>query len=113
MKEIVVYIRPDKLEMMKKILVDKFSCGGMTVSTVMGCGNQKGFTDEFTGVRSNVNLLPKLKVEVIVRDSDVDAMIEDICSETSTGAVGDGKIIVKNVENVVRIRTGEKGESAI
>ena len=113
MKELVLYIRPDKLEMMKKILVDQFSCGGMTVSNVMGCGNQKGFTDEFTGIRSNVNLLPKLKVEVVVRDKDVETIIEDICSEASTGEVGDGKIIVKSVENVVRIRTGEKGEAAI
>lgn len=113
MKELDLFIRPDKLEKVKSILVDKFSCGGMTVINVMGCGNQKGFTDEYKGIRSNVNLLPKIKVEVVVRDEDVDAIIKDICDETATGMAGDGKIIVRDVLNVVRIRTGENGEEAI
>lgn len=105
MKEIDFYIRPEKLETVKKILIDDFKCGGMTVINVMGCGAQKGFTEEFTGVRTNVNLLPKLKIEVIVNEEDVDSMIEQVCDSTVTGQYGDGKIVVKAVEDVVRVRT--------
>ncbi len=113
MKELTMYIRTEKLEMMKKILVDKHHCGGMTVSNVMGCGNQQGFADEFRGTRTNVNLLPKLKVEVVVDDSIVDEIVDDICENIATGFVGDGKIFIKNVEETIRIRTGEHGSSAV
>lgn len=113
MKEINLFIRPEKLEILKKILVDGYHCGGMTVLNSMGCGNQKGFTDEFRGVRTNVNLLPKLKVEVIVDDKDVDPIVSEVCEKIATGMVGDGKIIVKNVEDVIRIRTQERGVDAI
>lgn len=113
MKELTIYIRSEKLEQMKKILVDKYQCGGMTVSNVMGCGNQQGFVEEFRGTRTNVNLLPKLKVEVVVEDRKVEEIVEDICTNLSTGLVGDGKIFVKNVEEAVRIRTGEHGDKAV
>ena len=113
MKQLELIIRTDELEKVKIILVDRFSCGGMTVSNVMGCGNQKGFTDEYTGVRSNVNLLPKIKIEVIVKDEDVETIIDNICDEIVTGKSGDGKIIIKAVEDVVRIRTKERGAAAI
>lgn len=113
MKEINLFIRPEKLETVKKVLVDDYHCGGMTVLNSMGCGNQKGFTDEYRGTRTNVNLLPKLKVEVIVDDKDVDPIVTDICNKIATGIVGDGKIIVKNVEDVIRIRTQERGPEAI
>ena len=113
MKELSFIIRPDQLEKIKNILIDKFSCGGMTVSTVMGCGNQKGFTDEYVGVRSNVNLLPKIKIDVIIKDEDVSAIIDDVCEEISIGKSGDGKIIVKDVLDIVRVRTKEHGENAI
>ena len=113
MKELDLYIRPDKLEKVKNILVDKFKCGGLTVSNVMGCGNQKGFTDEYVGVRSSVNLIPKIKLEVIVKDEDVEAIVNDICDETVTGMSGDGKIIIKDVLDVVRVRTRERGNAAI
>lgn len=113
MKELELVTRPDKLEKVKNILVDKFSCGGMTVSNVMGCGNQKGFTDEYTGVRSSVNLLPKIKIEVLVHDEDVEAIVDNICDEIVTGASGDGKIIIKDVLDVIRVRTKESGDIAI
>ena len=85
----------------------------MTVLNVMGCGSQKGFTDEYTGVRTNVNLLPKLQIEVIVNDEDVDQIVDRICEETVTGHSGDGKIIVKDVCDVIRVRTKEHGKDAV
>ena len=81
MKELTMYIRTEKLEQMKKILVDKHQCGGMTVSNVMGCGNQQGFAEEFRGTRTNVNLLPKLKVEVVVEDDKVEQIAEQVLWE--------------------------------
>lgn len=109
MKELTLYVRAEKLEQIKKILVDDHHCGGMTVSNVMGCGNQQGFSDEFKGTRTNVNLLPKLQIEVVVDDDAVDVIVDDICKKLSTGLVGDGKIFIKNVEEAIRIRTGEHG----
>ena len=113
MKEINIFIRPEKLERVKNIFIDEFKCVGMTVINAMGCGNQQGFTEEFVGVRTNVNLLPKLKVEVFVQDEDVERLLDTLCRELATGHVGDGKIFVKNVEDAVRIRTGEHGTEAV
>lgn len=113
MKELSLFIRPDKLEAVKRILIDEFHCGGMTVLNVMGCGGQKGFTDEYMGVRTNVNLLPKLKVEVVVKDEEVTQIVDRICDETVTGHSGDGKIIVKDVCDVIRVRTKEHGSNAV
>lgn len=117
MKEIVTIIRPEMLETLKAIL-DDVSCGGMTISTVMGCGAQKGATDasgvnEIKGLKTNINLLPKIKVEVVVSDKDAEKLIIEITEKCATGRVGDGKIFVKNVEDVIRIRTGERGNKAI
>ena len=113
MRQIDFYIRPEKLEPIKNILIDEYHCGGMTVLNVMGCGAQKGFQEEMKGIRTNVNLLPKLKVEVIVKDEDVDAIVENVCKHTITGNYGDGKIVIKKVEDIIRVRTGEHGEEAI
>ena len=99
MKELNLFIRPDKLEAVKRILIDEFHCGGMTVLNVMGCGSQKGFTDEYTGVRIN--------------DEDVERIVDRICAETVTGHSGDGKIIVKDVCDVIRVRTKEHGKDAV
>ena len=109
MKELTMYIRPEKLETVKKILVDQFHCGGMTVINAMGCGNQKGFNEEYRGARTNVNLLPKMQVDVVVNDEDVSEIVDVICKEVATGMVGDGKIFVRTVEDAIRIRTGEHG----
>ena len=113
MKELTLYIRPEKLEQVKRILVDDYHCGGMTVINVMGCGNQKGFDREYVGIKTSVNLLPKLKVEVLVEDGQAEAVISQICGQLSTGTVGDGKILVKEVKDVIRIRTGERGDAAV
>lgn len=116
MKELEIIIKPEKLETVKGIL-DEFHCGGMTVSTVMGCGTQRGVTGEGTnvikGFKTNINLLPKIKVEVVVDDDNVEKLITKISEEVATGSAGDGKIFIRSIEEVVRIRTGERGEKAL
>lgn len=119
MKELMMIIRPEKLEDMKKIL-DEVNCGGMTLSTVMGCGAQKGNVDsnekavnELKGLKTTINLLPKIKVEVVVDDKDVEKIIMQVNKVCATGHIGDGKIFVKPVDEAVRIRTGERGVKAL
>ena len=115
MKEIVMVIKPEKLEDVKRIL-DKVHCGGMTISTVMGCGTQRGSTEvvnELKGLKMNINLLPKIRVEVVVADEVVEEIILSVRDVISTGNVGDGKIFIRNIEDVVRIRTGERGTQAL
>ena len=110
MKEIVMIIRPEKLEDVKSIL-DSIHCGGMTISTVMGCGTQKGSTagvNEIKGFKTMINLLPKIRVEVVVEDKLVDKIILAVREKLATDHVGDGKIFIRNIEEVVRIRTGER-----
>ena len=115
MKEIVMIIRPEKLEDVKSIL-DSIHCGGMTISTVMGCGTQKGSTagvNEIKGFKTTINLLPKIRVEVVVEDKLVDKIILAVREKLATDHVGDGKVFIRNIEEVVRIRTGERGEKAL
>ena len=112
MKEIVMIIRPEKLEDVKSIL-DSIHCGGMTISTVMGGGTQKGSTagvNEIKGFKTTINLLPKIRVEVVVEDKLVDKIILEVREKLATDHVGDGKIFIRNIEEVVRIRTGERGK---
>lgn len=117
MKELVMIIRPEKLEEIKKIL-DDIHCGGMTLSTVMGCGTQKGSipedgVNEIKGFKTTINLLPKIRVEVVVEDKDVEPVIMKVREVCATDHVGDGKIFVRNIEEAVRIRTGERGTKAL
>lgn len=115
MKEIILIIRPEKLEVLKSILDEK-NCGGMTISTVMGCGTQKGTVEgvnEIKGFKTTINLLPKVRVEVVVEDSKVEQIILDVREKVVTGHVGDGKIFIRNIEEAIRIRTGERGEKAL
>ena len=119
MKELVMLIRPEKLEDVKKIL-DDINCGGMTLSTVMGCGTQKGITNDTEGVvnelkgfKTTINLLPKVRAEVVVEDKDVEPIIEKIREVCATDRVGDGKIFIRNIEDAIRIRTGERGVKAL
>ncbi|ABY91864.1 nitrogen regulator P-II GlnB [Thermoanaerobacter brockii subsp. lactiethylicus] len=112
MKKIECIIRPEKLEEVKDTL-NQLGIKGMTVSQVMGCGLQKGKTEYYRGVAININLLPKIKLELIVKDSEVDRIVDTIIKVARSGKIGDGKIFIYNVEDAVRIRTGEKGESAI
>ncbi|MDR1628592.1 MAG: P-II family nitrogen regulator [Oscillospiraceae bacterium] len=117
MKEMVMIIRPEKLEIVKAIL-DEARCGGMTISTVMGCGTQKGQTDEvyanvIKGMKVNINLLPKIRVEVVVPDEMVEVIYAEVRDKVATGRHGDGKIFIRPIENAFRIRTGETGEKAL
>lgn len=114
MKEITMYIKPEKLEVVKEVL-QKHGCGGMSVMSIMGCGIQMGDVSpiEFKGLRTNINLIPKIKVEAVVKDELVEDILLDIRDKVATGQVGDGKIVIKNVEDVMRIRTGERGNDAI
>ena len=117
MKEIIIIVRPEKLEDIKHIL-DEVNCGGMTLSTVMGCGTQKGMveeqgTRELKGFQTTINLLPKIRIEVVVNDRDVEPIISAVREKCATDHAGAGKIFVRNIEEVVRIRTGERGFKAL
>lgn len=112
MKKLEMIIRPEKLEDVKEVL-DSAGVYGMTVSMVSGCGHQKGRKEIYRGTEYNINLLPKLKMELVVKDEVVDFLVQKVIRTVKTGEVGDGKIFVYPVEDAVRIRTGESGESAI
>ena len=112
MKKIEMVIRPDKAEYVKAVL-EEVGAGGLTVTSVMGYGAQKGSLDTYRGATVPNNLLHKLKVEVVVADSMVDSLITKVTEAIKTGAVGDGKIFVSPVENAIRVRTGETGEGAL
>ena len=116
MKELVMIIRPEKLETVKSIL-DEYHCGGMTISSVMGCGTQKGsleeVVNEIKGLKTTINLLPKIRIEAVVSDEQVEEIITQIREKVATGHVGDGKIFIRNIEDAVRIRTGERGNKAL
>ncbi|MEA4973066.1 MAG: P-II family nitrogen regulator [Candidatus Metalachnospira sp.] len=112
MKLVITIISADKLEIMKTI-ADKFGGSGMTMTSVMGCGTQKGKKTDFKGVVTEINLLPKVKVEMYVKDEVVDELLNAIQREISTGNIGDGKVCVINIDDLMRIRTGERGEKAL
>ena len=117
MKEITIIIRPEKLEEIK-IVLDEVNCGGMTISTVMGCGTQKGMMDEeavneIKGMKVTLNLLPKIKIDAVVKDKKVEKIVAAVRERCMTGHVGDGKIFIRNIEEAVRIRTGERGDKAL
>lgn len=118
MKEVVLIVRPEKLEIVKNVLND-LNCEGMTISTVMGAGAQKGFTEEeavtnqIKGLQTSINLLPKIKVETVVPDEKVEPIILEIRDKIATGNVGDGKIFVREIVDAVRVRTGERGNAAL
>lgn len=112
MKKIEAIIRPEKFTIVKDAL-SVLGYHGMTVTNVTGHGNQKGITEIWRGRRFRVDLLSKIKIEIIVRDADVEKIVNTIISESRTGSIGDGKIFVLNIENVYRIRTNESGEAAV
>jgi len=112
MKKIEAIIKPFKLDEVKDALVE-MGIGGMTVTEVRGFGQQRGHTEIYRGTEYVIDFLPKVKIEVVVKDEDVQKVVETIMKTAQTGRVGDGKIFVIPVEEVVRIRTGERGEQAI
>ncbi len=112
MTKIECILRPEKLEPVKEAL-SKFGVRGMTVSQVMGCGLQKGRTEIYRGTEISINLLPKIKLEIVTIDNRVDELVKIITETARTGAIGDGKIFVYAVQNVIRVRTGETGDKAL
>ena len=112
MKRITAIVRPEKFEELKDALFAAH-VSGMTVSQVQGCGSQHGWKEYYRGTEVLLNMIPKIKFELVVADEKVEELIDLICKTAATGNVGDGKVFVTPVEEVVRIRTGEKGESAI
>lgn len=113
MKKVEVIIRTDKLEDLKDALSKADLSKGMTVSQVLGHGNQKGFPESFRGQKIIPTLLAKVKVEIIIQDELVDKLVDVIINAVSTGEVGDGKIFIFPINDVIRIRTGERGEKAL
>lgn len=112
MKKIEAIIRPHKLDEVKEAL-GGHGIHGMTVTQVYGCGLQRGRVGVYRGQEYSINLLPKVKVEIVVGDLLVEEVIGIICSVSRTGEIGDGKIFVSSIEDAVRIRTGERGSAAI
>ena len=112
MKKIEAIIKPFKLDEVREAL-SEIGVTGLTVTEVKGFGRQKGHTELYRGAEYVVDFLPKVKVEVIVADNLVERAIEAIVKAARTGKIGDGKIFVTSVEQVVRIRTGESGEAAV
>ena len=112
MKKVEAIIRPSKLDEIKDAL-KLIGIRGMTVSQVVGCGTQKGHTSVYRGQEYTVNLIDKVKIEIVVEDKFVDQVVNRIITAGKTGEIGDGKIFVYPVDKAVRIRTGESGEDAI
>ncbi len=112
MKLITAIVKPFKLDDVREALSD-IGVQGMTVTEVKGFGRQKGHTELYRGAEYVVDFLPKVKIEVAIDDSMLDQVLETITKTASTGKVGDGKIFVMNLEEVVRIRTGETGPAAV
>jgi len=112
MKKIEAIIKPFKLDEVKEALQD-VGLQGITVIEAKGFGRQKGHTELYRGAEYVVDFLPKVKMEIVLRDDQVDAAVEAIRNAAQTGRIGDGKIFVSSVEEVIRIRTGETGEEAV
>ena len=112
MKLIIAMIQPHKLPDVKKALFDA-EIHKMTVTNVLGCGQQKGFSETYRGVVHEVNLLKKVRFEIAVNEEFVEPTIKAIIKGAKTGQIGDGKIFVVNLERCIRIRTGEEGKAAI
>ncbi|MHB9027133.1 MAG: P-II family nitrogen regulator [Candidatus Latescibacterota bacterium] len=109
MKKVEAYIRPFKLDEVKDALT-KAGIKGMSVSEVKGFGRQRGHKEMYRGSEYTVDFLPKIKIEIILKDSDLDAAIDAILESAATGKLGDGKIFVYDVLDAIKIRTGESGE---
>ena len=112
MKKVEAIIRPFKLDEVKIALVNA-GIVGMTVSEVRGFGRQKGQTERYRGSEYTVEFLQKLKVEIVVEDAQVDMVVDKIITAARTGEIGDGKIFISPVEQIIRIRTGEEGADAL
>ena len=112
MKRIVAIIRQEKFVDVKHALME-VGCEGMTVSEVKGRGSQKGIKESYRGSSYCIDLIPKTRIEIVVKDEGLDLLVNAIKKGAYTGNIGDGKIFIQPVENVIRIRTGEEGDKAV
>ena len=112
MKKVEAIIQPHKLEDVRKAL-ENIGVDGMTISDVRGHGRQKGHTEVYRGQEYTVDLLPKVKVEIAVAESQVDATVKALAEAARSGKLGDGKIFVSNLDDAIRIRNGDRGEGAL
>ena len=112
MKKIEAIVRPEKLDEVRKA-IEAVGYPGMTITEAEGHGKQKGLTQQWRGETYRVEFLPKVKLELVVVDSDAERIIQAIIKAAKTGSVGDGKIFVSDVRDVIKIRTGERGEVAL
>jgi len=112
MKKIEAVIKPFKLDEVKDAL-NEIGIQGMTVTEVKGFGRQKGHVELYRGAEYDVSFIPKVKIEVVVGDAIADKVVATIMEKAKTGKIGDGKIFITKIEEIIRIRTGEKGEPAI
>lgn len=110
--KIEIITRPEKFQDLKEAL-EKIGITGMTVTNVMGCGAQKGHKEYYRGVEVEINMLHKVKVEIVVSEVPVDLVVETATKVLRTGKIGDGKIFIYDVANVIRVRTGEEGWDAL
>lgn len=113
MKHLKVVIRPEKLPDVREALERAGCYHGVMISDIMGQGAQKGITQAWRGEKYRIDLLPKVMIDLVVRDEDVPSLKKILLESSRTGEIGDGKIFIYNVEEVVRIRTGEEGTSAL
>ena len=112
MKKIEVIIRPFKLDEVKEALVEE-GIRGLTISEVRGYGRQKGHTETYRGSEYKIEFIPKIKLEIVLDDNQVDSVVDAILRTAKTGQVGDGKIFISDVQEVIRIRTEESGREAL
>ena len=112
MKKIEAIVKPEKFDDIKNALNNQ-NIKGITITQVIGCGNQKGQKQYYRGTEVGINLLPKLKLEIVANDEQADDIVSVISQTAKTGNIGDGKIFVYPIENAIRIRTGETGDDAV
>jgi nitrogen regulatory protein P-II 1 len=112
MKQIIAIVRPEKCDAVRQML-DKIGCSGLMISEIEGHGKQKGLTQQWRGEKYSLDLIPKIRLELVIADQDLPKIKKAIIETARTGDVGDGKIFISNVDEVIRIRTGEEGEAAL
>ena len=112
MKEVTAIIRTERLDAVKEAL-EKVNCNGMTVCDVKGRGEQLGIEEKYRGKSYRIDLLPKVKIVTVIHDSAVEEVVNAIVEAAKTGHIGDGKIFISNVEEVIKIRTNERGDDAL
>jgi nitrogen regulatory protein P-II 1 len=111
-KKVEAIIRAERLQPVQDAL-DELGVSGLTVAEVMGCGRQKGYTESYRGSRANISLLPKVKVESVVPNEVVDRVVDAIVAAAYTGETGDGRVFISDIEQAIRIRTGERGAETV